>query len=316
VLPAAAAGAAGGEVVTVAPAAEGWHRTAPTCALPTGCPEAPSPYAPDTLHVGVNLGAEEARTTLLLDLAALPAGSKPVGGQLRLPVSTGPQDGTRNPEAAKILACVVIEPVADVDGSFAPPPEADCNSASVEAVFSAATGDEPAALTVDLAPLAPRWQDFAVPGALALVPGVVARTDTWHVAFSDRTREGADVGKVTAAVSFVPLPGTDPQPPPSTPLDVPAETGVAVVPDFDVPEAPFTAAGPALEVPVSLPEPAAQAPAVAAPAPQAAPAQAVPVASLLDAGFRYPAVFLLPLLLALVFGWLGRALTRDLAAPA
>jgi hypothetical protein len=52
----------------------------------------------------------------------------------------------------------------------------------------------------------------------------------------------------------------------------------------------------------------------AAPAPVSEPPvqQVVPAASFVQSGFRYPAVFLLPLLLAAGAAWLGRALTRDL----
>ena len=305
--PAVLAHAAGSGSVTTGPQADGWYRTAPVCALPAGCPEAPSPYSAQSLHVGVNLGQEEARTTLLLDLSALPAGTKPVGGQLRLPILTGPQDGTRNPETAKLRACLVTEPVTDVDGAFAAPPEADCEGASSDAVFVPATAQAPAAFTVDLSALAFAWEDALVPGALTLVPGEVAPPDTWHVAFPDRELKG-DGPKVTAAVSFASSSVGD---------DFEAPAVFAPVDSFGSTDAPaidtsVSAPGPALDAPVTVAEGPEQ-PAAAAPAPQAAPPAVVPVAAVVDTAFRYPAVFLLPLLFAAGAAWLGRALTRDLS---
>ena len=55
-------------------------------------------------------------------------------------------------------------------------------------------------------------------------------------------------------------------------------------------------------------------------APQAAPVapapQFQPTAAVTVGGFAYPAVFLLPILIAVACGWLGRALTRDLQPAA
>ena len=308
--PALAASAAGSGSVTTEPAAEAWYRFSPLCALPTGCPPGNSPYAAETLHVGVNLGAEEDRTYLRLDLSALPAGTKPAGGQLRLPIADGPQDGSRTPEAARIRACPVYDDVEEVDGSFGAAPEPYCTDASVEAVYVAATEQQPAAFTVDLGPLAQVWQESVSPGALALLPAEpIEPTEAWHVAMSGTDREGEDVARITAAVSYTSAAvdtELDPPPPGEAPLD-PRFAAAPPAVGFDSPA--LTAPAPSVDVPVTAPqsEPAA------APAPQAAPAQVVPVA-FVDGSFRYPAVFLLPLLFAAAIGWLGRALTRDLAA--
>lgn len=308
---AVAAQAAASGSITTGPSAEAWHRTAPVCALPTGCPTAPSPYAPDTLHIGVNAGLEEARTALQLDLSALPAGTKPAGGQLRLPIAAGSQDGTRSPETAKLQACLVTEAVQDVDGSFEAAPKADCDAASVDAVFVPATADAPPAFTIDLAAIATAWQDSPAPGALALVPSAKSvPTDSWHIALSDRTRQGEGVAKVTAAISFVADAFDAEQDPPAMVL-APIDTGFSEPMGFDPTDSSFSAAGPAFEAPLAYPP--APAPVAAAPGPQVAPAQAVPVASIVEASFRYPAVFLLPLLFAVAAAWLGRAMTRDLS---
>jgi hypothetical protein len=310
--PAVAALAAGSGSVTTTPLAEAWYRSAPVCALPTGCPaEVPSPYSPGTLHVGVNLGVEEARTLLELDLSALPPGTQPAGGQLRLPLATGPRDGTRAPETASLRACLVQQPVSDVDGSFSGAPEADCETASVPAELVAATEQAPAAFTVDLTLLAAAWQGSAAPGALALLPGEQETPgESWHLAFSHRTREGEGVVPISAAISYVS--GTvDLDEADLPPVTAPVDPGFAPPPAF-VPSEPFAVVPPALDAPLAAPP--APAPAPAAPAPQAAPAQVVPVAALVDSSFRYPAVFLLPLAFAVAIGWAGRAFTRDLAA--
>lgn len=305
--PAVAANAAGSGSVTTGPASEAWYRSSPLCALPTGCPPAPSPYSAGTLHVGVALGAEEDRTYLQLDLTSLPAGTKPAGGQLLLPIATGPQDGSRSPEVARIRACPVSDPVEDVDGSYDAPPEPDCAAASVEAVYVEATEQTPAAFTVDLGQLATRWQESSAPGALALLPAEeLEPTETWHVAMSRRDREGEGVASITAAVSYTSA-AVDTQEEQPPPVQAPLDPGFVPPPAMTFADEPFTAPAPSIDVPVT----ATEEPAPAA-APQAAPAQVVPVA-FVDGSFRYPAVFLLPLAFALAIGWLGRALTRDLA---
>lgn len=304
--------AAGSGNTTVSLSAEAWYRTTPICALPTGCPAAPpSPYAAETLHVGVGLGAEESRTYLTLDLSTLPSGTKPAGGQLRLPVASGPQDGSFRPETAKIQACLVATAVKDVDGTFDKAPAADCEGVSIPAVYVAAAGTTPAAFTVDLTDLATAWQDAGSPGSLALLPAEApAPSDSWHAAFSGSKRTGEGVAKITAAVSYVSASvDSEEQPPPpvfapvdssfTPPLTSGTDTGFASTPTFTAPETvPVTVAG---QAPTAL---------VAA---AATPTQ--PVASILPTEFKYPAVFLLPLLLLGAAGWVGRALTRDLTPP-
>lgn len=304
--PAAAALAAGSGTVTTGPSAEAWYRFSPLCGTPTGCPAQPSPYAAGTLHVGVNLGAEEDRTVLQLDLSSLPAGTKPAGGQLRLPVATGTQDGARSPATATIRACPVDEQVKDVDGSYADVPEPDCEAASVDAVYEPATAEAPASFTVDLAALAVVWQESLAPGALALLPAEApAPTDAWHVAFSRRDREGEGVAHITAAVTYVGG-SVDVEEEPVPTVEAPIDPGFVPPPALStVDAAPLSAPGP-VDVPVTAPAPAP------APAPQAAAAPVVPVAAVVDTSFRYPGVFLLPLALAVVVAWLGRAMTRDL----
>ena len=302
-LGAAPALAAGSGTITTGTAAEAWYRTSPVCALPIGCPPTSS-YPEDTLHVGVQAGQEESRTYLQLDLTSLPAGTKPAGGQLRLPVATGSDDGTLQPETAKLRACLLAEPVKDAEGeTVAQLPKADCEAAAVDAEFVPAAGAAPAAFTVDLTDLAAAWTSAQAPGGIALVPGEVAPTDLWHVAFSGKDRTGDGVVKPTAAVSYV-----------STAVDVAEEPPpFAAAPVETTPLDTGTTQGPVLE-PAPAPAPPVTVPAAPAPAaaPVQAPQQAMTPVALVSDGFRYPAVFLVPLLIAAVVGWLGRALTRDL----
>ncbi len=301
--------AAGSGSAIVPLSAEAWYRTAPVCALPVGCPpaETPSPYPAETLHVGVQLGAEESRTYLALDLSTLPGGTKPAAGQLRLPVASQ-GDGSVQPETAKLRACLMTSAVKEIDGSFEKAPEADCKAVSTPAVFVPAAGTTPAAFTVDLTSLATAWQDSGTPGALALLPAKdVAPGDTWHVAFSGQQRTGAGVATITAAVSYVSAAvDSVEQPPPP----VFAPVGNSVTPPVASSIDTGFASTPTVTVPVALPAPVAgQAPT----APLTALATpTVPAASVIPTEFKYPAVFLLPLLLLAAAGWLGRALTRDL----
>ena len=311
VVPAAAAAAAGSGTAVVKPSAEAWYRTTPACTLPIGCVDAtgaPSPYPAQTLHVGVNAGQEEARTYLQLDLAGLPSGTKPSGGTLLLPVAGGGDSGTRSPETATIQACAVSAAVEDADGSFATPPEADCDAASVPATYVAAEGENPAALTVALADLVTAWDGGSAPGAVALLPSAdTAPPATWHVAFSGRERQGEGVVPISARLSYVSASvDTAEEPAPVVPPP-PFEPVTEAPQSFDTGTS-FAAPPLTVDTPVE-PQPAPQ-PAPVAAAPEQ---QVVPVASVVDTTFRYPAVFLLPLAVAVLAGWLGRALTRDLA---
>ncbi|MDQ1712085.1 MAG: hypothetical protein QOE45_1535 [Frankiaceae bacterium] len=291
--------------VVVGTSAESWYRTAPTCTLPVGCvagdPGTPSPYAGGTLHVAASLGTEQARTYLTLDLSMLPAGATATGGQLRLPVATGPQDGTLAADTATMRACPAPQPAVPADGTYATPPAPDCAAASVPAVYVPATGSTAAAFTVDLAPLVAAWRTAPSQGSLALLPSEgTAPAGTWHVAFSQRNRSGTGVAQIVAAIAYEERATEVPTPPPPT-VAPPVATGF-------VPGPPL-AGNPGTTAPVpTQPAPTAAPVAVAPQGAGAAAAVAVPV------GFRYPGVFLLPLVLAGAATWVGRSLTRDLAA--
>lgn len=307
---------AGSGTATVKPAAEAWYRTTPTCTLPTSCVDlstAPSPFPAGTLHVAVIGDQEMARTYLRLDLSALPYGTKPVGGTLHLPVASE-ADGSILADMATLQACAVTGSVSDVDGAFTPPPTADCAKASTPATYAAAAGTAPATFTVNLSALAAAWEAGASPGAIALLPApptlvppavppaVPAATPpaTWLVAFSGRQRTGDGVVPISASVTYA-----------SAAVDDDFDFGL---PEEEVPvdTAPATndlgGSAPPPFVGGSLPE-AGPAPVTATPQSPAT----TPVASVVSRGFQYPAVFLFPLVLAIGAGYLGRALTRDLA---
>jgi hypothetical protein len=300
--------AAGTATVTAVPSAEAWYRSALVCAAPLPCAAAPTTYPAGTLHVGVTLGREDSRSYLQLDLTRLPVGTKPIGGQLRLPLAPD-SDGTSSPETAKLRACLAMHAVEPADGSTGSDlPKVDCDAASVDAVFVPAAGNVPAAFTVDLASLATAWQSAAAPGALALLPGEgVAQTDRWHLTFNRQSRTGTGLAKPTAAISYtgasvdtsaLPAPAVTA---PVLSFDAGSSTGsnlaVDAAPPFSAPVSPTTG----------------ELPRVAAPqAPGAGQSPTLVPASFTSGGFRYPGVFLLPLLFAVAVMWLGRAFTRDL----
>jgi hypothetical protein len=276
------------------PAAEAWYRpTSPTCATPVGClPLAlPAGYPEGTLHVGVAAGQEESRAYIAL---RLPGTGGIEGGTLQLPV--GPSaDGSVQPEAAKIRACLVTGTVKDkVAGDVTTPPTPDC---SVTSPAVAKTTGSVTVLTVDLSPFAVDWGE-EVTGALALLPAEgAAPTDTWHVAFSRHDRTGAGVTPLSATL-LVPAASEAP-PSEDVPSDEPSEpAGVPAVATLEPPAAPGV-------VPQIAPQDTTpQSPSVAGPSLR--PAAAV------DTSFAYPGVFLLPPLVLLAAAWVARAFTRDL----
>lgn len=290
-------------------AAGGWYRP---CTAPAGCDAAPpSGYSEGTLHVGVTAGREDARSYLRLDASSVPTGATLTGGALRLQLATGQSDGTFRPETAKVRACLVLGTVADdAAGATTAPPDVDCG-VSATATYVAAQGPAPAALTLDLAPLAREWTPATA--SLALLPADgAAATDAWHVAFAEK-------GGVAATLAWT-APDAAAAPPPAAPpaLEEAAGTGFAAGPL----DAGSPALGPVATDGGAAPAPApAPAPAVAGPAAAAAPvveqqavvnaAATVPQAA---PRFAYPAVFLLPIVLAGVGAVVARAMTRDLSA--
>jgi hypothetical protein len=290
--------------VQVPAAKDSWYRSSVACGTPLGCPTAPSTYPEGTRHVGVQLGSEESRSYLQLDLTTVPDGARLTGGLLTVPLG-GVEDGTASPDTSAVLACVAFDPVATADGTYtASPPEPSCSAASAPSRYVAAVGTSPAELVFDLKPLVTLWQTAIVRGVVVLLPQPgAAVTDTWHVAFSGVSRTGGvakpkAILQYDASASPTPTSGLPPQPS----VDVPvAQPGNPVLPGLGPTGAPLPQA------------PQAQPPVVATAPPAVIdqPADVVPVSVVLPR-FRYPGVFLLPLLFAAVGVWLARALTREL----
>jgi len=289
---------ASADSATVGVAGAAWYSPPPSCALPTGCgptdslPPA-SVYPAGTLHVGVRAGVEEARTYLKLDLESLPADAKVTGVTLTLPVAPG-DAGTVDAADARMVACWLPHSFTPASGSAAPPPEVDC-STSADAVPA---GGEPSRFTVDLRAFAARWASGEANNGLALVPAPrQAPGATWHVALYAPASQGTPP---TAQVAFDAA-GT----PAAFPVPADGGLGPAVGPPSASPggEAlssapPASAAAPILEQ--------AHAPAALPPSPQAQ------LVTQTFPRFAYPVVMGLPLVLLLLGGYLGRALTRPL----
>ncbi|MDX6199686.1 MAG: hypothetical protein QOJ79_2837 [Actinomycetota bacterium] len=303
---------AGTGTVTVGVSTDAWYAASSACtASPTGClPAAPpaSPYPAKSLQIGVAAGQEESRAYLTLNLAALPAGTSLTGGTLRLPVG-GNQDGSVSPDMATLQACLATGTIKDdVEGSADKPPAVDCKGASSKAKYAAAAGSVPEMFTVDLTPFASAWSAGSTSQGIALIPADdTAAPSTWHVSLSAHDRDVPAPQHISATVFYASSAGD---------VQAPASGDVGATPattTFDSGSASFAA-------PPLAPVPSAQLPAnappatpeIAAQAPPVAPVQVQQQAAVTVGGFAYPGVFLLPILIAVVGGWLARALTRDL----
>jgi hypothetical protein len=278
------------------PVAESWYRPlSALCTTPVGCPpvELPAVYPDGTLHVGVLGGAPDSTTYISLPLPA----SGLEGGSLRLPV--GPvQDGTLQPETAKVKACVVIGNVKDkIAGSWGTRPGVDCSSSAPAVPSSGGT-----VLTVDLTPFLTEWEGLPV-GSLALVPAdTPAATDLWHLAFSRHDRTGTGIQPLSASLL---VQGAPYSPSPTEPEVSNPEPSTA---------GPLVVAPPALD-PGIVPGATQPGPTVAnPPVASGGTAGLRPVAAFTpDTSFAFPGVFVLPLVVLVAAGWAARAFTRDLA---
>lgn len=309
---------------------EAWYQVVPPggddCALPLGCdlPAPPSLYPEDTLHVAATVGQESARTYFSLDLASLPFGSEVTGGTVRLPVA-GPEAGTHNARAARVEICLVTEPLVPAEGGdAAESPGFDC-SVSVIALpapedVATDVGDPPSALTFSLEPFAARWAEGVPDNGLVLLPASDLESEqTWRLAFNGRDREAEDAEPITATVTFVApefnapeesfeLPPPPPPPPPpnndfqSGPPSQPAPSSGGLASDFN---APMGGDGDGPLQPEIAPPDAG---------PEVAPPQAQ-AAAVVAGGYRYPAVWLLPLVLLGLSVPLGRSLSLEMLPP-
>jgi len=261
------------------PAAEAWY--------PSGVGAVTAPVRPaGTLHVGVVGGIETDRAYLRFDLPAPASDQRVAGARLTIPLAA--DAGTQSPESAVVLACTVEGDVPD--GGGGEPPETDCGGAPTATYEE---GDV-AALSVVL-DVAPGARTVAV----ALVPG---GGDAWHVAFDGRERAGGRPATLTVSLAEERRPATGapsaspPPPPAATPTP-----GSPALPSF----APFPA--PALDL---SPPPVAAGRVIAEEAETAGSQTVTAVPAGGTVGFRYVAVFGLPLALLVIVGILGDGLTK------
>lgn len=168
-----AAGAMAADTQKVGVEAQAWYWTpANACELPIGCPPAPVPnavstYSTGTLHIAVDAGQSAAHAYLKPDLLALPPGATLVSGKLTLPVAEDPQAGNVAAETAKVVGCLVTEPITDgVEGGVSKPPAYDCDQAQ----SAAKPGKNAKSFTMDLAPFLNAWNEGTPPLGIALVP--------------------------------------------------------------------------------------------------------------------------------------------------
>jgi hypothetical protein len=268
---------------------EAWYQSLPVsiCGTPIGCPPplpipVPGPstiYPEGTLHVGVALGIELSRTYLRPGLFSLPADATLTAGTARIPIDPDLQAGTINPGAAAVRACLVTAPVTDgIQGALEDPPLSNCNVSSK--VVTTPKGD---ALTIDLAPFIQAWRAGKPNFGFVLLP-TPGGLSIWQLALNGQTAAGRHISYRLTYTQ----PATEPETPASTP--------------------PVTAAPPVEPTPVVIP------PAVTTTMPPVAPpviAQPQRPVAQVTTGFKYSAVFLVPL--AFLFGllFLGRTFTRD-----
>lgn len=334
----------------LADAAESWYRAnPPSCGSPVGCPPGPTPgttsYPANTLHVGVFLGAESARTYAEPDFSQLPDGSVLTSGTMALPISTDPNAGNSNVAAAAIVACLVTKPITDgVEGSTGQPPPVDCRT-SARAVYRPS-----GSFTVDLGPFIAAWSNGALRLGVALLPAAgQAPSASWHVAFNGRKLAGAPhVSSAVMLNASGAAPGGSTIPPadagaspgsrPTTPALGPANSGASGPPSgtapppggpgaptgdlaAPTPTLPGRAGGASSSGP-QLTEPAPAAPLAQSAAPSL-PASAPSVASdgasadaVQDTGYRYSEIMLLPLVMLLGVAFLIRTFTGDVTPQA
>jgi len=280
------------KTIEVGDTAEGWYLSVSLpvdlCTTPVGCPQVPvtlpSIYAPDTLHVGVVLGTEVARSYVQPDLHALPYGAHILKANMTLPVDLAAADATLLPQSAHVVACLATDPFED--GAAGAPlkslPKVDCRTSST-LTYDAKHG----VFTVDITKFLDAWGNGAANYGIALIPDAAktAVTDLWHVTMNGHRHA---VAHIKTSITYTPT--------------------VSTVPDVGATETPAPGTSEVAPAPpVTFPDEGA-AP-VVPPAPVIAPTTAQPVA--LVTHFKYPMAFLFPIALLAVGVFLTRLFTRD-----
>jgi hypothetical protein len=273
---------------------EAWYQVLPVgiCSTPIGCPPplplpVPGPstiYPEGTLHVGAALGVEISRTYLRPALYSLPTDATVTAATATVPIDPDLKAGTINLDGAHIVACLVTAPVINgIQGALEDPPPINCRFSS-----KAVLAKKRDAFTIDLAPFLAAWRGGKPNYGFALTPSDKLGTlGIWQVALNGQAVAGAP--HVSYRLTYT-QPGTDigttvtvpPTAPPSPPEVVipPPPPPVVVVSQYPV-----------------------------APPGVAQPQQ--PVALARSTGYKYSAVFLVPLVFLFALVFLGRTFTRD-----
>lgn len=187
-----------------------------------------TPFQPETLHVAVVSGEQEALTFLNFPLFELTDDGMPptvTGGNITL-VDGGSSLGSKRADAAEMVACLATELfVAAQGGDWADVPAYDC---ATRATVQLVEGSTPLTWTIDLAPFASAWSDPSMNYGIAIVPDPDSATpppdQSWQVAFQakdwappepsprDEVSPPPAKAPITADLRFVPqapLPGFD-----------------------------------------------------------------------------------------------------------
>lgn len=257
-----AAAATAADTENVGVEAQAWYRTpADVCSAPIGCPPEPTPdgvsaYPRGTLHVELNAGQPTAHAYLEPDLKSVPVGAELLGGTLTLPVSQDTLAGNAAVETAKIVGCLVAEPITDgVEGGITTPPAYDCDQAR----SPAEPGKNATTFTMDLAPFLTAWHDDSPPLGIALVPAPDQEPGAgWQVTFNGKDTAAAPTASVSVSYDEQAAGGGSASPPTmsSEPVTVPGSTGPETpLADFAL-GAPPEAAAPPPAVTGAVPEPA------------------------------------------------------------
>ncbi len=216
--------------VCVATEVEAWYQTTPASELPPDVPvnELPeeSQYPANTLHVGQRLGQEESRTYLTFDLSAIPITATITEAVVYLPLDE--DGGTNASKEASFQACLVNEPPdKSKQGSFDPPPEAECSETLSSR--SALLNQKPRPhFELNLGEMT----DLLTPTVgVALLPNKIEtqQTRTWHLAFFSRDNKDADAEPISTRISYREAETPTFGAPPSDPLggsgSVPLDSG-------------------------------------------------------------------------------------------
>jgi hypothetical protein len=196
-LPIVSPAVVGPQSVTVSDKTEAWYASLPLpidlCATPLGCLSVPVPlpslYPADTLHVGVALGAETARSYVRPDLHSVPTGAKVVQATMTLPVAGALTDGSLSPQSAKLIACVATQPFDDgTNGALTVAPRVDCHGAP-KLKYDA----KRSVFTVDVTKIVARWVTGSPENGIAILPDVADASPLglWHVTLDGHKRAGS-----------------------------------------------------------------------------------------------------------------------------